>query len=251
MTDDHISYTGHDGSSCILCASRILPILPLDLVLFPRQELPVRVVEPQYRQLIDDCMATDGQFGVCMLHHSGGQAGHGTMARIGTVAKITECKDVELGAQLQVVTVGRNKFGVCRFIPASAVPPQASGQGAADGGLAVHGLAGSESTERMYVRAEVEMIPEIDEAVPVLEWEGLVGMWKEMIKRRAAPRTIEPEALNQALREYYLVTDAPTIDYVYSLSALAASEPADLQPILEAEDMDDLLRRVKSLMTAN
>ena len=103
--------------------------------------------------------------------------------------------------------------------------------------------------KKMYVQAEVDMIPEIDEPVPILEWERMVGMWKQMITQRALPRTIEPGELNRMLEGFYLLTDAPTIDYVYSLSALAAQEPNDLQPILEAEDMTGLLRRVGELMT--
>jgi len=35
---------------------KIIPIFPLDLVLFPRQELPLRIFEPRYKQLVDDCM---------------------------------------------------------------------------------------------------------------------------------------------------------------------------------------------------
>jgi Lon protease-like protein len=48
-----------------MAETKIIPIFPLDLVLFPRQELPLRVFEPRYKQLVDDCMLGDGQFGVC------------------------------------------------------------------------------------------------------------------------------------------------------------------------------------------
>ena len=47
--------------------NKIIPIFPLDLVLFPRQELPLRIFEPRYKQLVDDCMLGDGQFGVCLI----------------------------------------------------------------------------------------------------------------------------------------------------------------------------------------
>ena len=47
--------------------TKIIPIFPLDLVLFPRQELPLRIFEPRYKQLVDDCMLGDGQFGVCLI----------------------------------------------------------------------------------------------------------------------------------------------------------------------------------------
>ena len=50
-----------------MAETKIIPIFPLDLVLFPRQELPLRVFEPRYKQLVDDCMLGDGQFGVCLI----------------------------------------------------------------------------------------------------------------------------------------------------------------------------------------
>ncbi|MCA9819995.1 MAG: LON domain containing protein, partial [Nitrosarchaeum sp.] len=58
-------------------------------------------------------------------------------------------------------------------------------------------------------------------------------------------------ALDHVLEKYYLTTDIPTIDYVYSLSALGAKDPNDLQPILEADTLDILLKRVEELMTIN
>lgn len=46
---------------------KTIPIFPLNLVLFPRQKLPLRIFEPRYKQLIDDCMMENGQFGVCLV----------------------------------------------------------------------------------------------------------------------------------------------------------------------------------------
>ena len=66
---------------------------------------------------------------------------------------------------------------------------------------------------------------------------------------QAMPQEIEPAALDQILRQYYLVTDTPTIDYVYSLAALGAKDPNDLQPILEANSMDELIQKVEELLT--
>jgi Lon protease-like protein len=100
----------------------------------------------------------------------------------------------------------------------------------------------------MYIRAEVELIPEIDDNVPLDKWEKLVDMWKNKIVRQALPQIVESHALDQVLEKYYLTTDMPTIDYVYSLSALGAKDPNELQPILEANTMDDLIQKVQELL---
>jgi len=45
-----------------------IPILPLtDTVLFPRTLVPVRVVEPRYKQLVEDALKKDGEMGVLLL----------------------------------------------------------------------------------------------------------------------------------------------------------------------------------------
>lgn len=230
---------------------RILPIFPLDLVLFPRQELPLRVFEPRYKQLVDDCMVSDGQFGVCLVDPSASVGGWDAPRPVGTVAKITKCQDVGLdGMQLHIETVGRNRFRIGKIIPPSFGQPENYDPYTLEGHRAISDLHEKAGTkEKMYIRAEVQTVPEIDEDVPAAEWEELVEMWKNKVVTQALPRLVEPHALDRVLEQYYLATDTPTTDYVYSLSALGAQGPADLQPVLEADTMDGLIWRVRELMT--
>ena len=236
---------------CGCLSLRVLPIFPLDLVLFPRQELPLRIFEPRYKQLVDDCIVSDGQFGVCLVDSGSSVCGWSAPKSVGTVAKIVQCKDVKLdGMQLHIETVGRSKFRIDRLIPPSFELPADYDPYTIEGHRAVSELHEKTGTkEKMYIRAEVEMIPEIDEDVPALQWSELVSMWKDKIVRQALPQVVEPHALDHVLEQYYLVTDTPTVDYVYSLAALGAAEPADLQPILESDTMSVLIRNVQRLMT--
>ena len=230
--------------------TKILPIFPLDLVLFPRQELPLRIFEPRYKQLVDDCMLGDGQFGVCLIEPNNSISGWNAPKSIGTIAKITKCKDVELdGMQLHIETIGRNKFKINKIISPSLVRPSNYDPYTVDGHQSISELHEKLGTkEKMYIRAEVESIPEIDDNVPLDKWEELIKMWKNKIISQALPQIVEPHALEQVLEKYYLTTDMPSIDYVYSLSALGAKDPNELQPILEANTMDDLIQKVKELL---
>lgn len=231
--------------------TKILPIFPLDLVLFPRQELPLRIFEPRYKQLVDDCMLGDGQFGVCLIDQNNSVNGWNAPKTIGTIAKITKCEDVELdGLQLHIETVGRNKFKINKIIPPSLAPPENYDPYTVEGHNVVSDMLEKIGTDaKMYIRAEVELIPEIDEDLPLEKWQNLVKLWKSKIINQALPQVVEPHSLDHVLEKYYLTTDIPTIDYVYSLSALGAKDPNDLQPILEAHTFDDLLLRVEELMT--
>lgn len=230
---------------------KVLPIFPLDLVLFPRQELPLRIFEPRYKQLVDDCMLGDGLFGVCLIDQNHSVNGWNAPKSIGTIAKITKCEDVELdGLQLHIETLGRNKFQINKIIPPTLAPPENYDPYTVKGHKIISDLHEKIGTdEKMYIRAEVEIIPEIDDNISLEKWKDLVALWKNKIVTQALPQIVEPHALDHVLEKYYLTTDLPTIDYIYSLSALGAKDPNDLQPILEANTIDDLLQKVEELMT--
>jgi len=234
-----------------LTQTKIIPIFPLDLVLFPRQELPLRIFEPRYKQLVDDCMIGDGQFGVCLIDQNNSVNGWNAPKSTGTIAKITKCEDVELdGLQLHVETIGRNKFKIKKILPPSFEPPENYDPYTVEGHKIISGLHEKAGTsKKMYIQAEVELIPEIDDDVSLEKWQYLVSLWKNKIIAQALPQVVEPHSLDHVLEKYYLTTDLPTIDYVYSLSALGAKDPNDLQPILESNTIDDLLWNVEKLMT--
>ena len=233
-----------------MAETKIIPIFPLDLVLFPRQELPLRIFEPRYKQLVDDCMIGDGQFGVCLIDESNSINGWNSPKLVGTIAKISKCEDVELdGLQLHIETLGRNSFKIKKIIPPSITQPENYDPLSVEGHQEISDLHEKIGTgEKMYIQAEVEMIPEIDENISLEKWQILVELWKKKIIKQALPQVVDSHSLDHVLEQYYLNTDTPTIDYIYSLSALGAKDPNELQPILEATSMDELIKRVEELL---
>ena len=101
--------------------------------------------------------------------------------------------------------------------------------------------------EKMYIQAEVELINDIDESISLQEWNSLIELWKQKIILLAKPQNISPYELDNLLERYYLNTEIPTLDYVYSLCALGASSPKELQLILEAATKEQLLEKCKNL----
>ena len=234
-----------------MTGTKIIPIFPLDLVLFPRQALPLRIFEPRYKQLVDDCMIGDGQFGVCLIDENNSVNGWNSPKLVGTIAKISKCEDVEMdGLQLHIETIGRNSFKIKRIIPPSITQPVNYDPLSVEGHQEISEIHEKIGTaEKMYIQAEVEMIPEIDENILLEKWEKLVELWKKKIIKQALPQIVDSHSLDHVLEQYYLNTDTPTVDYVYSLSAIGAKDPNELQPILEATTMDELIKRVEELLT--
>ena len=98
-----------------------LPMFPLGSVLFPHTVLPLRVFEPRYQMLVDDCVAGDGRFGVVLIERGSEIGGGDTRFEIGTIAHIAGIADLEEGHRL-VLAVGTTRFEVDRWLPDDPYP---------------------------------------------------------------------------------------------------------------------------------
>ncbi len=226
--------------------TRIIPVFPMDLVLFPRQDLSLRIFEPRYKQLVDDCMLGDGLFGVCLADNSK-VAGWEAPVNVGTITKIVQCQDTGLdGMQLHIDTVGRNRFRILEIIPPSVDVPPDYDPVTMDGHQRFQDLYDRSGEGKMYIRANVEVIHELDQDIPISAWLHLVKMWKEKTMRNSTK--VDARTLDNILEHYYLKTDTPTPEFVYSLAALGAGSPREIQPILEANTTGELIARVQMLM---
>ena len=100
--------------------TKIIPIFPLDLVLFPNQDLPLRIFEPRYKQMVDDCMLGEKEFGICLGHDNDTLSNWQAPYNIGTIAKIIDCKDVDsTSGHLFLNVRGHRKFRIIRLISPS------------------------------------------------------------------------------------------------------------------------------------
>ena len=98
-----------------------LPLFPLGSVLFPNTVLPLRVFEPRYQRLVDDCVAGDGRFGVVLIERGSEVGGGDTRFEIGTIAHIAGIADLEEGHRL-VLAVGTTRFEIDRWLPDNPYP---------------------------------------------------------------------------------------------------------------------------------
>jgi Lon protease-like protein len=86
----------------------LIPLFPLDVVLFPGTPLPLHIFEPRYKEMIGECLAQGLTFGVIRIVERQGLADVGCTAEIVTVVK--EYPD----GQLDIVTEGRRRFELVR-----------------------------------------------------------------------------------------------------------------------------------------
>ncbi len=83
----------------------LLPLFPLDLVLFPGTPLPLHIFEPRYREMISECLDQKKLFGVVRAKEDG-------VAEIGCTAEIITVAKKYPDGRLDIVTEGRERFEI-------------------------------------------------------------------------------------------------------------------------------------------
>lgn len=191
-------------------------------------------------------MMGDRLFGICLASQDE-ISGWRAPVSVGTMTKILSCQDEGLdGMRLKIETVGRGRFRILEIIPPCVQMPPDYDPSSLNGHRRFADLS-SKADGKTYIRARVHLISEVDQDIPAVRWGGLVDAWKRKVMHGTAGN-VDPRSLDLLLEQYYLITDTPTPDYVYSLAALGSGSPEDLQPILEANTVMELLDRVDSLM---
>ncbi|WP_430392419.1 LON peptidase substrate-binding domain-containing protein [Dyella sp. 20L07] len=90
-----------------------LPLFPLGTVLYPGGQLPLRIFEPRYLDMVRECARTGTPFGVCLILE-GNEAGAPALpAAVGTLAHIVDFSNREDGL-LGILAEGGARFRVTR-----------------------------------------------------------------------------------------------------------------------------------------
>jgi len=81
-----------------------LGLFPLPLVLVPTERIPLHLFEPRYHELIQECIETDGEFGLLLA------TGDGAVHEIGTRARVASVIETLDDGNLNIVVEGGERF---------------------------------------------------------------------------------------------------------------------------------------------
>ncbi len=84
-----------------------MPLFPLNIVVFPDEELNLHIFEPRYKQLVNDCLSDHTTFGIPSFVL--------TKIEYGTEVKITEVTKTYEDGRMDIKTVGMDVFQVKKF----------------------------------------------------------------------------------------------------------------------------------------
>jgi Lon protease-like protein len=111
----------------------ILPLFPLEVVLFPRTILPLHIFEERYREMIGTALREESEFGVVLARENG-------IVNLGCTAVVSEVVERYEDGRLDIMTTGRRRFEVLSL-----------------------------NEERAYLRGDVRFYEDTDLAVPTAD----------------------------------------------------------------------------------
>ena len=82
-----------------------ISLFPLNVVLFPGEQLPLHIFEPRYRRMVRECLDENAPFGMLLALEKG-------IVRVGCTAEILETTKRYDDGRMDIITVGRVPFRI-------------------------------------------------------------------------------------------------------------------------------------------
>ena len=89
--------------------TNFIPIFPLDIVVYPGEELNLHIFEPRYKQLINECHVSKRPFGIPAVIDK-------KMQELGSIVEIKEISKLHDNGEMDIKTKGRMVFRILEVI---------------------------------------------------------------------------------------------------------------------------------------
>ena len=188
----------------------LLPIFPLELVLFPGTPLPLHIFEDRYKEMVAECLERKRPFGVV-------RAMAQAVAEVGCTADIVEVAKKYEDGRFDIVCEGRQRFEVVRL-----------------------------DEERSFLRAEVNFIEDEPGASSSEHTQKAIESYNELMAMvESESETPEPD---DPQLSFHLVAPLP-VDLDFKQTLLASRSEAK-RIAMTAEYLTAVLPRMKRALKA-
>jgi len=218
-----------------------LPLFVLPMILLPNEVQQLRIFEPRYKQMLDDCLLDGKNFGLVMNDEFSNVNGWDGPRDYGCEAEIIHHETK--GSNHFIEIIGRRRFSVKKVID-PALPPF-SDESMSDL-ISVEGIfpdletiidkiPQDSSNSKLYISAEVEYLEET-ENISENKLEELEEIFRTILSKIG--RLMR---LDEAIFDEWVENQVSAIMYnnpntVYSLAAMTVSDPEIRYEMLECDD---------------
>jgi len=86
-------------------SSRLLPLFPLNVVVFPRTRLPLHIFEERYKEMVGDAIRDDSEFGIVLAKQDG-------IVNAGCTVAIDKVLEMYPDGRMDILTIGKRRFEI-------------------------------------------------------------------------------------------------------------------------------------------
>ena len=212
--------------------SEIIPIFPIDIVLYPNQKIPLRIFEPRYRQMLDDCMSSNRMFGIGILDNQRTEKGWGCPVNVGSLVHILKCEDLDFtGSNYYIEIMGKKRFSIDKLIsptlekPDEYFPPN---------GPSMKQMLKQSSGKPLYFQAIVNYLEDVKDSVDTKDWNFLLGKLELRIIDIANKMGIEFESFSDFVTSSGLNLENAEIHDLYTIASMCSLPMEVQQNVLES-----------------
>lgn len=85
--------------------SRLIPLFPLQVVVFPRTRLPLHIFEDRYKEMVGEAIKDESEFGVVLARSEG-------IVNTGCTVKVEKVLEMYSDGRMDVMTKGERRFEI-------------------------------------------------------------------------------------------------------------------------------------------
>ena len=225
----------------------ILPIFPLEMNIFPGEQ-QLRIFEPRYKQMLDDCLLENNPFGICLTDPFNQIYGWSGPHIIGTTVRITNSE--ELGANHVIEIQGQKRFRINHIIE-PILPPLDLEQHHSFPGLEeiLSDIPEADSDGKLYIRASVELLDELEGKMLEQQQDEIMDLWLNFLNQV----TFE-SAMLEEVQDEWISAQIETISIMdascyWRVASVLIQDPISRQVLLETRSLEEAVQELFSLLT--
>ncbi|MGA3043488.1 MAG: LON peptidase substrate-binding domain-containing protein [Bryobacteraceae bacterium] len=171
-------------------STRLLPLFPLHVVVFPRTRLPLHIFEDRYKEMVGNALQENSEFGIVLAKEDG-------IVNAGCTVVVEKVLKSYPDGKMDILTCGRRRFDVVML-----------------------------DEEKDYLRGEVQFFDDedLDEPTPLEAQHAALTQYKSLLESGVLrPPTPEPN-LDDPQLSFQLAQGLPDLDFLSTLLRTRSEE---------------------------
>ena len=215
-----------------------IPLFVLPSGIFPTVSESLRVFEPRYKQMLDDCTIDEKPFGyIAHDPESESTDGWSQPSSFGVLCSLDDMR--EQGTNIMFTANGNQRFEILNVVQ-SALPSMPFGDIYPTVDDLVEQYVEDSPEGKLYLRAEIRPLDEVDGEIPAEEWSSFLQDWAQHIVDVNAifrNEDIDLEQMVLILDEEFLPYDTPSL---WQVANAVLDKQEDRQSALSSSTSEDV-----------